>query len=302
MAAIQPIDGAFLLNAFRQGRSDRVSQLEDQLKIQKAQRDAQSQQQLNGVLGQIFGGNGGGVAGQMAAPPSQPTENGSPSPAQGLAPAPALSGPPQMDMNAMGQLFVLNPEMAGKVVTAFKTMGDADLQRQQQKNTMMGAAAHFVQQGRTPEERKALFDHAVPQLVAAGWTQPEIAKAEGDLSDQALQGFQALASDYDKLIDRELKEREFEAGKVEAVPQGGSLMRVRPDAPAEMLVAPNPGGMPAGAPVGAPVKVTSPDEARRLPPGTHFIDPDGVERVVPGGGSGNAAGGFPNIERYYSGQ
>jgi hypothetical protein len=32
----------------------------------------------------------------------------------------------------------------------------------------------------------------------------------------------------------------------------------------------------------APVKVASPDEAMKLPPGTRFIAPDGVERIVPG--------------------
>jgi hypothetical protein len=52
------------------------------------------------------------------------------------------------------------------------------------------------------------------------------------------------------------------------------------------VILPNPGNMPAGAPAGAPVRVSSPQEADALPPGTRFIDPNGIERQVPGGQPG----------------
>ncbi len=38
--------------------------------------------------------------------------------------------------------------------------------------------------------------------------------------------------------------------------------------------------------------ITSPDDARKLPPGTSFRTPDGRIMQVPGGGGGNAPGGF----------
>jgi hypothetical protein len=52
-----------------------------------------------------------------------------------------------------------------------------------------------------------------------------------------------------------------------------------------------PGGMGAQSGGDLP-RVSSPDEARRLPPGSQFIMPDGRIGTVPGGGSGNATGGF----------
>jgi hypothetical protein len=50
------------------------------------------------------------------------------------------------------------------------------------------------------------------------------------------------------------------------------------------------GGAPAGG--GLP-RVSSPDEAAKLPPGSQFILPDGRIGTVPGGAGGNASGGFP---------
>lgn len=52
------------------------------------------------------------------------------------------------------------------------------------------------------------------------------------------------------------------------------------------------GGPQAAPPVGAPVRVQSIDEAKRLPPGTRFLDPNGVERTVPGGPTQPASGTF----------
>jgi hypothetical protein len=50
------------------------------------------------------------------------------------------------------------------------------------------------------------------------------------------------------------------------------------------------GGAPAGG--GLP-RVSSPDEAAKLPPGSQFMMPDGRIGTVPGGAGGNASGGFP---------
>jgi hypothetical protein len=50
------------------------------------------------------------------------------------------------------------------------------------------------------------------------------------------------------------------------------------------------GAAPAGG--GLP-RVSSPDEAAKLPPGSQFMMPDGRIGTVPGGAGGNASGGFP---------
>ena len=79
-----------------------------------------------------------------------------------------------------------------------------------------------------------------------------------------------------------------------SVEAGGEAWVIDPLTGTRQIVAANPGGVTPGAPVGDIPRVTSPDEARRLPPGTRFIDPNGIERIVPGGGGGNATGPFPS--------
>jgi hypothetical protein len=47
-----------------------------------------------------------------------------------------------------------------------------------------------------------------------------------------------------------------------------------PARPAPKVARANPQGQPL-------VRMATPTEAGRLPSGTHFVDPEGVERVVP---------------------
>lgn len=64
------------------------------------------------------------------------------------------------------------------------------------------------------------------------------------------------------------------------------------------LIVPNDGSQQYGTPAGSGgnlPRVSSPDEARRLPPGTRFMLPDGRIGTVPGGGASNGTGGFRNI-------
>lgn len=74
----------------------------------------------------------------------------------------------------------------------------------------------------------------------------------------------------------------------------------RGDFPSYMQIAhpPSPVTIPYGATVTQPgqqqmPRVSSPQEASQLPPGTQFIMPDGRIGTVPGGAGSNASGGFP---------
>ncbi len=65
----------------------------------------------------------------------------------------------------------------------------------------------------------------------------------------------------------------------------------------QVIVQPNYGDQPAGAPAPAAPKgniptIKTPAEAKKLKPGTQFYDDKGVLRMVPGGASSNASGGF----------
>jgi hypothetical protein len=299
MGLIQGIDGGALLEAFRQGRSDRAT--DD--KNKQAKDEAA---QWKGLMAQAMGGqpSGGGVTGNYAPaqPQTPPVALGasfdqafSPSAMSAIqsgpapvAPSAAPQGPRAPDPNILRQMVMLRPEQAGQVITALKTLNEGDLKQQQAKNDIMGAAAHYVQQGATPAERLDRFQHAAPQLLAMGWTQDQLQKAASDLSDTALQGFTGMAIDYDKMIDNELAKRKFQAGDNVAVVPGGNVANIKPDGTGSYVVG-GPGGQSGNSTM---PHVSSPEEALRLKPGTRFMLPDGRVGTVPGGGASDGTGGF----------
>jgi len=294
MAMIQGIDGGALLQAFRAGREDRYVKGKRDLEMREAEAERARREQVTGLVGQLFGApESGGVAAQYGAPEtSAPQTFGEAFTPEGIEAA----GPPQAPQalpaqqppgrqpnpDVLSQLIVLDPETGGRIATALKTMDEMDIQRFETRNNFMGGAAQYVAQGRTPEERVQRFQIAAPQLLDAGWTPEELDGIDNDLSDMRLQGYMGLALDYDKFIDNELAEREFNAGKTVPVTAGGSVALVRPDGSAEYVIG---GGGGSSTP---PVRVTSIEEAQALPPGTEFIDPNGVKRIVPGGPTGSA--------------
>lgn len=288
MPMIQGIDGNALINAFRAGKQDRASEYERQAKQAEAQAKLDRERETRGLMGQLFGGSapaGGGVAGAYGV-------GGSSSPAANvegrIAPVtPAMAQEPPRatyDPNILQKLVMLDPEVGGKIAGALKTMDEMTIKRHQDMNDIMGAAAHYL--AKVPQnERAQAMQIIAPQLKAAGWTDQQIAAA--DLSDRGLQGYQAVAIDYDKMFDNELAERKFQAGDNVAVAAGGNVANIKPDGTARWIV----GGGAAPASEGLP-RAQSKADVDALPPGAQFIAPDGTIRTKPGGGSGNATGGF----------
>lgn len=288
MPMIQGIDGNALINAFRAGKQDRASEYERQAKQAETQAKLDRERETRGLMGQLFGGSapaGGGVAGAYGV-------GGSSSPAANvegrIAPVtPAMAQEPPRatyDPNILQKLVMLDPEVGGKIAGALKTMDEMTIKRHQDMNDIMGAAAHYL--AKVPQnERAQAMQIIAPQLKAAGWTDQQIAAA--DLSDRGLQGYQAVAIDYDKMFDNELAERKFQAGDNVAVAAGGNVANIKPDGTARWIV----GGGAAPASEGLP-RAQSKADVDALPPGAQFIAPDGTIRTKPGGGSGNATGGF----------
>lgn len=307
---IQGIDGGALLAAFRQGRSDR--QADD-----KAKAAAKKAQELKGVMGQLFGEqSGGGVTGQYAPntpqgaipsafTPDQPAAAVT-APAASPAPAAPRSTAPQINQQALAKLMVLDPETGGKITNALKDMSEMTLKQAESRNSHLGASARWLRQFPV-QDRAARLQQIAPLLMENGVTAQQLHQASTDLSDQALQYFEMHAVDYDHLIDNELaartearqgdelnlKRQEFLAGKTVAVPGDGNLALVKPVIGQDGSVSTSTqwavGGSQSAA---APVQVKSIEEAKALPPGTRFRDPNGVERVVPGGPTQPASGGF----------
>lgn len=80
--------------------------------------------------------------------------------------------------------------------------------------------------------------------------------------------------------------------KTTSVEAGGSVYSNSPLTGMSPVIVPNDGTQQQGAPVENIPTINSPDEARRLPPGTQFRTPDGRVMRVPGGTVSNGGGGF----------
>lgn len=298
MPMIQGIDGNALINAFRAGKQDRASEYERQAKQAETQAKLERERETRGLMGQLFGGSapaGGGVAGAYGV-------GGSSSPAANvegrIAPVtPAMAQEPPRatyDPNILQKLVMLDPEVGGKIAGALKTMDEMTIKRHQDMNDIMGAAAHYL--AKVPQnERAQAMQIIAPQLKAAGWTDQQIAGA--DLSDRGLQGYQAVAIDYDKMFDNELAERKFQAGDNVAMQPGGGVANIRPTFgpdgsfagnTAQVVIQPNTGESAVGASAGGiqeGATATNPRTGEK-------IQYRGGQWVPMGGGSGNATGGF----------
>lgn len=163
-------------------------------------------------------------------------------------------------------------ELAGIDLDAYDKLHDNDQQVVQERVGAIGQAALRISQ-LPPEQQPAAWDAAVDQLSSRF---PELAEYKGQYSPEAL----ASAIDQAKLVNDAIS---LSRPSYQAIPEGGTLVNTRDPAAVQSFTS----GQGA-----APVRVSTPQEAAALPPGTKFIDPNGVERMVPGGGGGNATGGF----------
>ena len=162
----------------------------------------------------------------------------------------------------------------------------------------MGGAARYLAKV-PPAQRPAALRRLMPQLVGAGWTEQELAGTE--LSDEALMGYQAVAIDFDKIMDNDLAERKFRAGDTVAMQPGGGVANVRPafDAAgnvtgnqASVVIEPYGGMGDQGDPSGSPASPRSKADYDALPAGAQYYDPNGNLRTK-GGGVSSGTGNFP---------
>lgn len=305
---IQGIDAGALINAFRQGRADRKARDEETAAQER-------QKRISDVMDRMYDDGSTGTIGDYASPAPRrsnfeaafgtPQENGLMATPEQQAQSEALSqrhfGRPDQpeqrqprapqaparrpNPNVLAELIALDPETGSKIVSAFKTMDETNLKALETKNTVLGAASRWLE-GVPEQQRGAALQQIAPQLIAAGWTPEEI--MDKPLTTQALRGYQSQAIDLDKMIDNELAEREFQAGKVLSVQPGGMAVRIRPEGSNEVIVA------PGGGQVSAPTNLAQPQskaDYEALPPGSRYLSPDGQIRTKGGAGS-NASGNF----------
>lgn len=190
----------------------------------------------------------------------------------------------------------------------------AATQREQQRADLptMGKLLRYGMQGpqqwaqaRAQAQQMGIDVSQVPEQLDPQWAQQQVgmidAMSSGKLDIPALAQEVMLSLPPDQ---RDVNHPAFvqamqgAMAKTMALEPGGSVARYNPmTGQTEMVVLANPGGVVPGTPVqgGAPANlphITSPDEAKRLPPGSQFIMPDGRVGTVPGGPTPQASGGF----------
>jgi hypothetical protein len=162
-------------------------------------------------------------------------------------------------------------ELAGIDLDAWDKLADNDRQTTTERASVIGQAALRISQ-LPPEQRPAAWDQAIDQLSSR---YPELAEYKGQYSEEALMS----AIDSAKLVNDFF---DLERPRYQAVPVDADLVNTSdPTAVSEYMARQNGSGPPV---------VASPEEARRLPPGTEFRTPDGRVMRVPGGAGASRAG------------
>lgn len=166
-------------------------------------------------------------------------------------------------------------QLAGVDIDAYDKLADNQRQDLHTRVDAIGNAALDIA-SRPPEQRPAAWDAYIDQLSQQ---YPELAGLKGQYSEEKLNAAIAQAGQTKTHLDSLRPD-------YQAIPEGGTLVNTRDPA----AVAQYMSGLGSSA---TPVQVKTPEEAMKLPPGTQFIDPNGVHRMVPGGGGSNVTGGFP---------
>lgn len=197
------------------------------------------------------------------------------------------------------------PMMAGQAATVnlaqmYQQKQQMDMQRQQmemQREEMEFRKA--VQATNLDENKRKAMQEGIKDIASAvqwadtpeKWAQVQQHYGQYDpqLSSVPFEQRESALVKLGKLGDY------LEATKpdIRTVEPGGSVVGIAPGGQVTEYVRANPGGAAPYSPVDGDIPtVSSPDEAKRLPPGSQFRTPDGRVMRVPGGPTQSASGGF----------
>lgn len=308
---ITEIDVPGALNALEAARSNRIRQMLLQRQIAQQERELEAQR---GVRAAIQRYTGGGDAG--AASSASPSASPAPTPSMGdavsmygggapatptAAPALPAATPPvappagQGDISRLTtELLAIDPEHAPQIIGAFRQMDEAQFQAAQRRNQVLARAAYSLLAIPDPAARSAEFQRIAPDLIQnGGVTRQQLAGFE--LTEQNLHHVINQARDVEKLAEEARPSYRTVEGEVideHALARGEDPVRFR----SEYISTPQGLARRPGAGTVAPEnlpQVATPEEARRLAPGTRFRLPDGRIGTVPGGPTPSASGNFP---------
>lgn len=174
------------------------------------------------------------------------------------------------DPAAMAQLSGIDLDAWSKLDTQQRTVA-------KQRAEYIGNSALAISR-LPPQQQAAAWDAAIEQGVQLGMT--ELASQRGKYSPQGLQAAISSAGMMSKFID-------MTEPKYQVVPQGGSMVNTNDPSAIKQFQQQQAGGGSGDLP-----RVNTPDEARKLPPGSKFVMPDGRIGTVPGGQTATPSGTF----------
>lgn len=226
MPMIEVPNAGSMIQAFRQGRMDRMADEEMRLKAEEARKAREKAAKWEGAMGRAFLPSTPSMGTQM----TQEQPEGSTVPStmaprwnertqsyedQAIPNAPIASpniqpsqSRPRLNPEVFKEMLIIDPEAALKLHDAFAKMDEADMKRYEGRNKVLGSVAADLLS--VPQEQRAQAMRIVaPALLNAGWTPEELNQA--DLSDRGLQSYRALAVDAEKIMTEARQEREFSA-------------------------------------------------------------------------------------------
>lgn len=313
---IEQVNIPGVLNAYMGQQQARTQQILAQRQMEQAERQAERENGIRAAVARYaMGAQGGssssaGSASPTTAAPSLPpggvegvvqTMTAQPQ-APAAAPASAAQAPTAPAAGNRQQLFnellALDPEQAFQTMRAFAQMDEAQFQQVTRSYAVMAREAMRLQP--LPyEQRRAEIARVAPQLQQLGLSPEQISGF--DPTDANLSMIVNQARDVEKLAEDarpRLRAVEGELLDENRLGRGQDPVVWRSEymnGPGGIYRRPNAGVAGGEAPPAQqPVRVSTPEEARQLPPGTPILLPDGTIGVVPGGPQASpSAGGFP---------
>lgn len=229
MPMIEVPNAGSMIQAFRQGRLDRMADDEMRLKMEEAKEAREKKKRWEGAMGRAFlPSEPKPMSGAMIAPTQEadmatvpttmaPRWNEQTQSYEEQVPAPVASpniaiqsaqSRTRLNPDVFKEMLIIDPEQALKLHDAFAKMDEADMKRYEAKNKVLGSIAADLLSV-PPGQRAQAIRIVAPALLNAGWTPEELNQA--DLSDRGLQSYRALAVDAEKIMTEARQEREFQA-------------------------------------------------------------------------------------------
>lgn len=306
---ITQVDVPGIYGAYQQMQENRIRMMLVQKQMDAAERDAQKQKGVSEAIRRYAPGGAQEAPATSYAKPSDvaPEDQAllryaSPDQLTGQPPARPAPRRPEGDRRQLfNDLLALDPETAGQVATALKSMDEATVSQEKQRNDQLGTFAFHIlydERGnpRSEADMAAIYRQVAPQIIESGlFSEEEVGAFQP--SREGLLQILRQAQDIDKLIQI-TKPDLMAVGPMEVLidkrnPEAGAVFKspvpkIAQGPNGETVLLEYEDGQGGDLP-----RVSTPEEAKSLPPGSQFIMPDGRIGTVPGGPAASPPGGFP---------